>query len=61
MIYSYKCINKLCSNNAGFEVYAAMRDSNPKPCELCSSECIRVYKKVSVELNFKDSYNSTRK
>jgi predicted nucleic acid-binding Zn ribbon protein len=61
LILTYKCTNENCENYGEFDVDIPMKDIPLLTCEKCHQDVTRVYKTANVNLNFKDSYNSTRK
>jgi putative FmdB family regulatory protein len=58
--YSYKCTNEECVNNETFTIALRMSEAPLKKCPLCGSEINSIFRCANVNLNFKDSYNSTR-
>ena len=54
--YTYKC--PLCGE---FIINQGMNDKTIEICKKCGSTLGRVYKTINVGLNFKGSYNNTRK
>lgn len=60
--YNYKCTNAKCENSKGFEIELPISKAPFKECRLCQSKVNTVFNSsVNVNLNFKDSYNSSRK
>lgn len=56
MTYTYKC--KQCNTEKDYEL--SISDTKPTTCENCKGELVRIFKPISMNLNFKGSYNSTR-
>jgi putative FmdB family regulatory protein len=54
MTYTY-----CCPNCGEFDVHLFINEERPTNCKKCGRELHRVFK-TNVNLNFKNSYNSTR-
>jgi putative FmdB family regulatory protein len=60
MIYTYECTNDKCLNQ--FTVWKGINEvSDVTHCPKCAVQAKRIYNAANMNLNFKGSYNSTRK